>query len=397
MYLWLLFPLICWSNTPETRRLIDEALLRAPQLMTFAENMNAHTNLVSQSKLIANPILTYQTGRLKSGAYNGSVHDVTLNQPFPWPGRRSSRIKTQEFLLKISTLEVEEAKLALAHQIYLLCAEFSALGEMEKHHKERRERFSLVHKYLSSRPLASPKLQVERDLIEAQIKLVERTMLDLSMRKLQALNEISILTGIEAPKVTFNWKKLSAMPEKSTYLSMIDNNPSLRKQAIRKNISANKIEEARYEARPDIMLGVNYRQENVVPVNHFYHAQVSVAIPIIDHGQHSMEAARAVLRRTEAEGRVEMNSVRLEIEHSYNGLFVARKASELFPLESLHHLETKFDKAELAFRRGQIDAMTFVQTDVQVHEIFDQLFGSRLDYYTQLSRLSALVGKGPEL
>lgn len=377
------------AMTPdELSKIVEE---RAPVIKMFAEQENASVSDIRQSRLLGNPILTFQGGQLRSGDSRGGVTDITLMQPVPWPGRRAAGIRNQEFLGQISKLNLAEAKIALSHRVYLLAYEIASYTEIENHNKERRERFALISKYLGSRPLASPKQVLDKDLIFSQLRVVEKSMNEATARKLSLLKELQILTGLPEVKVDVDWKNIPQRHEKSFYESEYTNGLRFKKQKAQIRISENSIESARLAARPDILVGVNYRQENTDPANHFYHGQVSVVIPIVDRGQHAVQSARAQLRRTEAESRLLDQQMRTELEALYEHNVTSAKNLEIFPLSLKEQSETRFRKAEDAFRKGQIDVMTFLQSDNQIHENVHLIYTSRLEYLQSLSELELLV------
>lgn len=365
---------------------------RAPVIKMYLEQQQVAEAQIKQAKILANPVLTYQGGSLKAGTESGRVTDLSLMQPIPWLGKRSSRIKSQEFLSNLSKLDTLETKLLLGHRVYLLTHRLAHQMEMEKYNKQRKERFSLIVKYLSTRPLASPRQSLEKDLIESQIRLVEKTMNELTSFKNGLLNELSLLTGITDLEVKVDWAKLPASHPESFYSSNLSQGYRIKKMNENLRLSENRIDEARVEARPDIMVGVNYRQENVAPVNHFYHGQVAIVIPLVDRGQHSVQAARAQLRKDEAGMKVAQMDNASELIYSLEALKASNRGLELFPLGLLSKSSSRFSKAEEAFRKGQIDVMTFLQSDNQVHENINLVYNSRIEYLDSLSRLELLVG-----
>lgn len=380
------------AKTVNPRELSELAQERAPLIKIFLEQESMGQNQLKQSRMLANPILTYQGGRLKSGTQSGQVTDLTFMQPVPWPGKRSALIKSHEFLTRINQMDVAEAKLSLGHRVFILAYELASEIEIEKHNKERKERFSLIAKYLTSRPLASPKQQLDKDIIESQIRLVEKLMNQVTARKNGLREELRLLTGLENLDIAVDWEKLPTAHQKDFYASNIGDGWRLKKIDQNLKLSENRIEEARLQARPDIMVGVNYRQENVAPVNHFYHGQVAVVIPIVDRGQHSVQTARAALRREEASMKLAVQETNTELAYSYESLMAAQNGLSLFPLTLKRKSEIRFQKAEDAFRKGQIDVMTFLQSDTQVHDNIDLIYTSRLEYLTAVSRLEQLVG-----
>jgi outer membrane protein TolC len=177
----------------------------------------------------------------------------------------------------------------------------------------------------------------------------------------------------------------------------LENSPRFKQIKLELSLAENKITQARLEARPDVLVGVNYRQENVAPVNHFYHGQVSVVIPIVDYGQHSVEAARAERSRTSAFHNLERDQLSSLVHQYFAQYEASKKATEVFKFKNLAQIEKKFYDAEESFRKGLIDALTFLQIDSQVHENIDQIYLSRVSYVASISNLNLLIGKAPEI
>lgn len=365
---------------------------RAPLIKIFLEQENVQQSQLKQSRILANPVLTYQGGRLKSGSQSGQVTDLTLMQPVPWFGKRSASIKSHEFLSRIAQMDLSESKLLLSHRVFLLAYELASEVEIEKHNKERKERFSLIAKYLSSRPLASPKQILEKEIIESQIRLLEKLMNQVTARKNGLKDELRLLTGLTEMELKVDWDRLPVSHQKDFYANNLNEGWKLKKLNQNLLLSENRIEEARLAARPDIMVGVNYRQENVAPANHFYHGQVAVVIPIVDRGQHSVQTARAQVRRDEASIKLAVQENSADLSYSYEALEAAKNSLHLFPMNLKAKSQKRFKQAEDAFRKGQIDVMTFLQSDTQVHENIDLIYTSRIEYLSSLSRLEQLVG-----
>jgi outer membrane protein TolC len=391
---WLLFIPKALPHTPS--QLVQLVQDRAPLVKIFAEEQNASEAAVNKARTLANPFLTFQGGELRTAGQRGGVLDLTLMQPLPWPGKRTQQVRGQEFLRKIAELNLEEVKMELAHRIFLLCWELASETAIESHNQERRERFAFISRYLTTRPLASPKESLEKDLILSQLRVVEKSMNEASARRRGLEKELQILTGLSEVKVEVDWSKLPSPHETSRYLKEYSESISFKKMQEEKKISENNIESARLEARPDILVGVNYRQENVNPSNQFYHGQVSLVIPLIDRGQHSVQRARAELRKTEAQLLLLEHTTRTEISYLIEQMVLAKKNLEVFPLSLQVQSESRFHKALDAFRKGQIDVMTFLQSDTQVHDNIHHVFSSRLAYLTTLSQLERKLAHLPE-
>lgn len=381
------------ASTFTPKQLAALAEERAPLIKMQMETVNSATSQISQSRTLANPIFAVQSGSIKSATQSGAVMDLTLNQPLPWPGKRSAAINVSESLKKIAEVDLLESKVLINNSVSLLSLEVATLIELEKHHDDRKKRFSLIQKFLTSRPMVSPKLVIEKNLIETQIRLVENLMLELTARKKSLLNQLSVLTGEKDPQILVNWSQAIQPYELEFYLGQLENGPRIKRSNHLQQYAANKVDEARLLARPDILVGVNYRQENVAPVNHFYHAQVAVVLPILDRGQHTVEMAKANVRREEANKKlVTQESINL-LNDYYQNLQAAYRSTLMFKISDIKEIEKRFVEAEDAFRKGRIDAMTFLQTDTQIHESIDLAYTSYLKFYNSVGQINGITGQ----
>jgi outer membrane protein TolC len=397
----VLFILFCSLEAHSASLTVSElaslAVERAPLIRMQFEGASAAKSQIHQSKMLSNPQLSIQSGSLHSGDQSGGVIDVTINQPMPWPGKKFAEVNSSKILEKIAEVDLDESRLLVNHSISLLGIEFAVLDELEKHNQERKHRFSIIHQFLISRPMASPRQRVEKNLIETQIKLVESQMFDLETKKKSLKDQLSQFSGVAEPEVTVNWNRVPAPRSKELFVAELENGPRHLRATKMVELAKNKIEQAKFLAKPDVLLGLNYRQENVFPANHFYHANLAVVIPIMDQGKYSVEIASANARREEASRQlVQMNSL-AELNQLYQALLSAYKSTELFRVSDLKRNDQQFREAEDAFKKGRIDVTTFLQTDMQIHDSIDLAFLSFIKYYTALSKMSLLAGKKLEI
>lgn len=393
----LLLSSFAFSRDISVKELLELAEAYSPQIKSEALAVNVSEARLKQAHTLANPVFSFQGGRLRTATQGGGVMDFSLNQPLPWPGKRKALIQGQEFLKKLSELSKEEAALEVSHRVLALSVELAAMQELGNHYAERKRTFALIQRSLRSRPQVSPKQQVDRDLIESQLMLMEKELIMLSAHKESLEAELKILTNAAFDSIVFNWKELPLAQPREYYLNMIDSSPKGRMIKVENQIAANRIEQARLEARPDVMVGVNYRKEEVAPVNHFYHGQFAVVIPILDHGQHSVAAARAEERKTSALNQVELNRIKTEVFRLYSRYEGGKKMMDVFRLQDLHKMEQKFSNAEGLFRKGQIDANTLLQIDQQVHSNIENIYLVRFQYISSLSELNLISGLKAEI
>lgn len=397
IFIFLIFSQIIYAKSYSPSQIAELAVERAPLIKMQIENRNAASNQISQSKLYANPVLALQSGSLKTATQAGSVFDVTLSQPLPWPGKKDAEINSAKILEKIAETDLEESRLIVQHSVSLLGLELASLSELARHNKERKQRFGIIQKFLNSRPQASPIQIIEKNLIETQINLVETQMFEVESKRQSVIHQLEALSGEVGPEVKLNWKIISQIEPKESFASRLEDGMVFRRAEKLRELAVTKVEQASYQAKPDILVGVNYRQENVAPINHFYHANIAVVIPIIDRGQHSVEVARASVRMEEANKKLVLMNSLANLDRSYQALISAHHSTKIFNVAGLNKIERQFSQAEDAFKKGRIDVTTFLQSDLQIHESIDHAYLSYLKYYTALSEIKLLTGQKLEI
>jgi outer membrane protein TolC len=392
-----LFSSSLFAQVYSMEELVQKAQGYYPELAAKEFEIASSKALMKQAKKWGNPFLTYQGGEIRSDGQRGSVLDLTLSQPIPWPGKRRLRFKAQEEIFHLSEISQEEIKISFTHRVYLLGIQLAALQELQGHQLERKKRFQLIEKSLKIRPQISPRQKVDQNLINSQITLIEKSMLEILSQKESLLRELSLLSNTNLQKIDFSWKKLPEMLNRDKVMTFLDESPRAKYWKGGEKLASIRVEEARIESRPDILLGVNYRREGIDPKNHFYHAQVSFVLPLLDQGQIAAESARALSFKLKAENSREKHELMAAVYKNYAHLEAAQKALDLFKFNELSLMENQFKEAEDSFRKGLIDAISFLQVDSQVHELIDQVYFTRVEYLSAHSSLKQLVGLLPEL
>lgn len=396
----VLFSLSSWATTPDLtlQQIVQTARERAPIIRARAAELEQMQARTKQASLLSNPSLLLQAGSLKTGTQAGGVVDVTLLQPLPFPGKRQALIDMQTATAKLAQLEGEEEVLAMEHQAAAMATRLAALEELFRHTEERRKRFELIRRSLLSTPQASPVQKVERALIENQLRMLERGIALMESEQKALNHELGLWLGQEGEiRVKVTWGQVAPLEPKSVWEKRATESALWLKQADqRRAIGEAKLKSAELAAYPDFQVGVNYREEQVRPANHFYHGMIGITIPILDRGQHQRSAAQAELRVEQARRSILERSLLSEVTRAWELASTQLRLLKTFNYDLIKESDRQFQAAETEFRKGRIDATTFLSTDAQIHESVDAAFQTTLEALTSSNRLRQLVGLSPE-
>jgi len=391
----LVFAQVQASPTLTLKQIQDLAVSKSAQIKSATAFSKSESTRAEGSGLLPNPFARFEYGYANFGGVAGPTYDSTIGQSIPFPGKLSAKKRIQELKAQIAQVSETETKLLVQHAVTLTAIRLANLNEISKHELERRRRFQLMHDYLRSHPQVSPSQKIEAALIENQIRILEKGMIELSFEKDAAESELKFFTQLpEAPTLEYRWISQVQLPKREELESLLaEHNPELRKKEFELEHSHETVSLAKLDPWPDFGLTASYRLETPVPANNFYFGGITIALPFWDHGQYSIPAAQASVD-TEVESRENIRArLKSDFEQAWKRVQASQKELDLFPLKLVDSSEKKFAEAETEFRKGRISVSVLLATDAQIHETLDSVYNSQFKLAQDLSRLYLLVGK----
>jgi len=364
--------------------------IRAAALVTQAEQSRSQA-----AGLLPNPSFLFQGGYADLGGVTGPTYDYTLSQAIPFPGKRGKRERIQELHAGIAKVNEEEAKLLVQHAVTIAAVTLADVEELTKHSLERQKRYKLIQSYLRSHPQVSPSQKIETALIENEIRILEKGILELTLEHEQAMAELNFYLQLSEPiEVLFDWNATIDLPSKAELEArLFEHHPEWRRQSLELERATEVVSLAKRELWPDFTLSLNYRVEQSAPQNDFYAGGIGISLPFWDHGQHAIPAARAMAEAAELSRDLLRDRVKSEFEQAWQKLVRSDESLKLFPVKLADNLEKKFDEAEREFRRGRITTSIFLQADAQIHNTMDAIFQSRVTLLQNLSQVMLMTGQ----
>lgn len=372
-----------------TRAAQNSALFRSQRSDIDATKLDADT-----AATLPNPNLSAQVGTLKSGASSGLTVETTLTQTLPFPGKLSAQRRLRELESKAREVALDKTSLALEHEATLLGFRWAQIHEETQHFRERQRRFQVIQDYLRTHPQVSPAQQVESELIQRQIRLIEKEFTELESEKAALGRDLQYLLGTDdTVLVEPRWLKASDVPERATLSpELVAKSPDARLHAARTEHARAEVVAAGKKTYPDFNLGLGYRVENVVPQNHFYYGALSLSIPLFDRGQSSVPAAKAREDSREAEKQLFQSRVRLDVQQAWSRVEAAARVVTQLPLSTAEETEAQFQKVEREFKKGRITIGLLLQADAQLHQSVAATYDAQVNLAKRLSELYLLHG-----
>lgn len=395
LYLISLFSFFCtFLAVAKTPQEISQLAVDYSSLVSAGElSQRAIEYEAKIKKIWQNPQFMSQVGGLKTATMSGTTVEVTLTQPIPLNQKYSLRGELADKLTEINQLDVKNKKNWVSHQALLSAWRVKVFSALNKHISERRERMRLAKVYISKRPQVTAKHMVEAQIINNQIRLLENSLLMNLVEIETAQTELEYWTGVKITPEEIDFR----FPQQGELVTTIApaNGEDLETKIAQKSLEAAQIESqiSKKEKLPDLIVGAGYRLENMSPANHFSYGVLGITIPIWDTGENRVQAANARIKRDEKLLEEKQKAVHMKVANHQNMINYFNRLFTSFFFDDIHNQEKTLQVAEDGFKQGVVDINTFLQTEVQTHDIIDQIYLNWIKYLETISQYNLTVGE----
>lgn len=389
-----------WLNVSAAKRFTVEEVQRqivasSAELKVARGWADAEAARADGDALMARPELTLEIGQAESGGVSGLTQEWSVRQVLPFPTKIYARAQSVHARKHLLETEFENRRLELQHQAVLQAVRLGGLAEVSLHSAERQQRFRLIENYMRTHPQVSPSEQVDVALVENQIRILEKGILEQEQERSNLAQDLGQAMGLDgALELEMHWIESPIVPDRAQSVAhIVDRSRVIRTLEARVADLERRKELVSQDWIPDLVFSGLYRMERLAPSNQFIAGSLGISLPIWNRGQH---AERAVESEADAQ-RALLARERFRLERQARKAVAAIElGAEIirrFPLALVRASDRKFQTAEREFRRGRITGTAFLQTDAQIHETLDSIFESQWKYLRAWSELKLLLGE----
>ena len=391
------------ADTLRLADLIYQARRDNPMLAATRLQVDVALERVPQPGALPNPELFFGLKNRPLDGF-GTAQQMTMNvigavQRFPWPGNQGFSQEKAGYLAEADRLDASEAERQLVARlsgVYFRTAYLDrAIGIMIA----TRELLRGFLRVAETRYVVGA--GVQQDVLQAQISVARMTE-DITVaeqNRLALTARINALVGrawdvpVGALELPTDLQELPAM-DSLTSLA-VGQRPSLAAAQQRVEAADAGYRAARRTLYPDITFKVEYGERPQYV--DFLTLMVGVEIPLWA-GKRELPLRRemdAMRLREEARARNLYNETVARVLELRAEAERARKLAELYAGSIVPQARAAVESALSAYRVGEVDYMTLVESELTVNRYEIQTVSLRAEYYQALAELTALIGETP--
>jgi cobalt-zinc-cadmium efflux system outer membrane protein len=381
------------------RQILELAERRSPELTGLRHETAAAAEAARQAGRWSNPVLELGAGRKTEIDGDTRFTRLGLAQELPWPGRLGALERAAEAARDAAAATDAGAGQSFRAEVIRRIFEHQAADMKAGHARERLERFQTVNAFLRSRVFASPQKRAEAAIVRSKVLLLGRAFRELEAEHRIAWNRLNRYVALaREPRIEIPWRSTAPVFTLDDLMKQADeNSPRLRVARAELRRRESEADAARREAVPGLVLSGEYNHGEGARPEKFYGLGLAIPLPVLDAHRAGGRAAENLARATAARRDLAADRLREELRNALARYQAAAKSiEELRPAET-DRLEKEMRDIDRAFKKGQVDLVTYIEADAEHFEALNAVYDSQADFASAHAELMVLIGRNPGL
>lgn len=334
-------------------------------------------------------------GRKRETSASGPRYELSVAQPLSLTGKiglRGGLLDLQSESWRVQRIGSEVfVTLTIVQGAY----EYAANRRKAAFAEKRRKRFEVIQSYLSGRVFPTPQRRAESRIVQNRLKNVVADAIQSEAGYKSSLEKLKVYAPLGSgayPDVDVPWFSGTRSLEEREWLDMaLANNPGLRVQRLA--VQGAEVEKtlASREGLPDAAVVASYEQSKAAETEKNYGMGLSLAFPTWNRNRSGIKSAeqRKLAEDRQlgyAEQKLKADLARALIEYE-----AARQTVLKYPQEMLAELDVQLQDADVGFRKGQVDLLTFLELDGSASETFGRAYDAQVELASKAAELLTLT------
>ncbi len=386
------------GETFSAKQLLEIAIAKNPELRALRLEVEAGHELYGQAGRWANPTLDLGASQKEEEGVTNFAR-VGLSQQLPRPNRLKAQVKLAEASRAAQNFARDGGEIALRAEVIRRIYAHKAADQKASHARERLKRFQTVGTYLRSQVFASPQKKAEATIVRAKIMLLGRQFRELEANHQSAWNELNLYLGLNTePEINVSWfRKSPSYTLNELVEQAAQKNPQLAKQTAELKMAEANVLLEETEAFPGVVLSGEYNHGEGAQPEKSYGLGLSFPLPVWNPNVGGVNAYKARSKASAERRNWALEGLKQDLSSALAKYEAARvSVIELKP-EEADRLEKDMDATDRAFKKGQVDLLTYIEADAEHFAALNAIYEVQADFAAASTELLALAGQAPSL
>lgn len=383
------------SETFTVQQLVEIAMQNSSLEKANELESKSKAELVNQAGVWENP--NFQIGSEVKDEVGGSTRSIKygLSQSFYLPGKYSARKRVFQADADIGKIELASNTLTLRSRIWSLIYEYKAAKEKLSHADERLGRIKTAQSFLKSRVFAAPQKKAEAGIVTAKLIVLQKEQLHIQVQKESLWNDLNLYLQLSTePEIKSEWYVKAPQLSKAELMQQLStSNPEVKIQNSRLVQSREQLGLAKVDAWPGFNISGNYSEGSGLNPEKVYGLGVSIPLTIFNINTAGKASAGLQVSSQEAKQVYVQAKVLKDFKVAFLNYEMSKKLVTSLPVKKINELEKAIRDTDRDFKRGQVDLLTYLESDSQHFESLSAILEAQVELVKSISDIQILTGR----
>lgn len=382
------------QNSYTLKELAQIALQKSKLLQAKNHLLKSRDGAIHQAKAWQNPSISTGGGSKIQSTSSGHWYDLSLSQPFYFPGKQELKTQIQKNIKRDALLEFEETKRFIFYKVMFLAFAYNEAIEHAEHLAERRRRFGIIQRYLNSRPFVSPQKRLAKTLVKNKILLLEKEVLEVKKKQKIIWEALNLYLDLDNAiiRIKAKWFRKGIPLDLKVLQQKLKKSPILlfqENQMKRKKLQISLTDKSKY---PDFSISSVYAEEKGFQTERFLGLRLTFFLPLWNRKQgkslqykEELAAIAAEIAFLEKEELAKLNTAYLNYENK-------QELIQKYPIQMIKSTHKQMNYADREFKKGRIAILNYLELEESSSEIHTAIFESQIEYLKSYLKILSLTG-----
>lgn len=378
---------------------IAAALLRNPQLATFAWRIRVREARALQASLLPNPEIELEieefAGTGNAAGFDSAESTVLVSQLIELGQKRQKRTRVAELNQDLAAWDYETARVGVVTSVARVFIETLVLQQQVELSTQNLELANSVYTAINKRVEAgatSPLDRTKASVVVARAKIeLRRRHRELASARIRLASTWASRSP-QFSKVIGDLAGLRDLPDIDALYSAVRLNPDIARWSVEVTQRKARIEQEQSQAVPDLNIGVGAKflgeTNDTAAV-----VRLSLPLPLFDRNQGNiLESRHELAKARQAERAAELRVV-TALSEAYQHLAAAHEEAAALRADVLPAAKRAFDGTNTAYTQGKVGYLEVLDAQRTFFEARGQVIGALGAYHRAAVEVEGLIGR----